>query len=196
MEDARSETALFCSDDDLRTTAWNRAAEDLTGIPESEALGQFCWEVIRGRGDHGEPVCHPGCSTARMARQGWPVRCQELRVPGPAGEKRVTVSTIIVHERDGTRTILHPMQEAVPAPAPARARPAGPIPELTRRQLQILGMIASGQRAKEIAHQLVLSETTVRNHIRAVLLELGAHSQLEAVAKARQFELVEEALSA
>ena len=34
--------------------------------------------------------------------------------------------------------------------------------------------------------------TSVRNHIRAILLELGAHSQLEAVARARSLALVQE----
>jgi DNA-binding CsgD family transcriptional regulator len=32
----------------------------------------------------------------------------------------------------------------------------------------------------------------VRNHIRAILTQLGAHSQLEAVARARAFALVRE----
>jgi DNA-binding NarL/FixJ family response regulator len=64
------------------------------------------------------------------------------------------------------------------------------VPRLTRRQLQILGLLAGGVRAREIALRLTLSETTVRNHIRALLLELGAHSQLEAVARARELALV------
>ena len=39
--------------------------------------------------------------------------------------------------------------------------------------------------AKVIAARLGLAEDTVRNHIRAILMALGSHSQLEAVAKAR-----------
>ena len=42
---------------------------------------------------------------------------------------------------------------------------------------------------KEIAGRLTLSEATVRNHVRAILRELGAHSQLEAVARARALPL-------
>ena len=63
-------------------------------------------------------------------------------------------------------------------------------PRLTPRQLEILAFLATGTRVKEIARHLALSQTTVRNHIRALLLELGVHSQLEAVAKARALELV------
>jgi PAS domain S-box-containing protein len=64
------------------------------------------------------------------------------------------------------------------------------IPELTPRQLEVLGMLASGKSAKEICSELYLSQATVRNHIRALLLALGAHSQLEALAKARRAGLL------
>jgi DNA-binding NarL/FixJ family response regulator len=56
---------------------------------------------------------------------------------------------------------------------------------LTLRQLEVLQLLADGVTARSIASKLGLAETTVRNHIRAVLARLGAHSQLEAVARAR-----------
>jgi DNA-binding NarL/FixJ family response regulator len=62
-------------------------------------------------------------------------------------------------------------------------------PSLTRRQREILYLLVEGVRVKQIAARLTLSETTVRNHIRAILRELGAHSQLEAVARARALSL-------
>jgi DNA-binding NarL/FixJ family response regulator len=54
----------------------------------------------------------------------------------------------------------------------------------------VLGLLAEGVPAKVIAARLGLAEATVRNHIRAILFELGTHSQLEAVAKARRLDLV------
>lgn len=65
-----------------------------------------------------------------------------------------------------------------------------PSPALTPQQLRVLGLLADGVRAREIATQLGLSETTIRNHIRAMLGRLGCHSQLEAVAVARRLGLV------
>jgi len=50
--------------------------------------------------------------------------------------------------------------------------------------------IADGLPVKTVARRLGLAETTVRNHIRLLFLELGVHSQLEAVARARAYELV------
>ena len=57
---------------------------------------------------------------------------------------------------------------------------------LTARQLEVLELLGRGKPAKVIAGLLAISETTVRNHIRMILLELGCHSQLEAVAEARR----------
>jgi two-component system, NarL family, nitrate/nitrite response regulator NarL len=71
-------------------------------------------------------------------------------------------------------------------PAPPNGRP----PRLTRRQLEVLELIGRGCAAKEIADELGIAEPTVRNHIRAVLVELRVHSQLAAVAEARRWRLI------
>jgi DNA-binding NarL/FixJ family response regulator len=107
----------------------------------------------------------------------------------PLGEKRITISTITLRDEDET-TVLHPLRETT-AETPVRKPPADE-PALTPRQREILSLIAEGVRARQIAMRLTLSEATVRNHIRAILLELGAHSQLEAVARARSLALVQE----
>jgi len=65
-----------------------------------------------------------------------------------------------------------------------------PPATLTPQQLRVLGLLTDGVRAREIATQLGLSETTIRNHIHAILARLGCHSQLEAVAVARRRGLV------
>jgi DNA-binding NarL/FixJ family response regulator len=64
------------------------------------------------------------------------------------------------------------------------------VPRLTPRQHEILGLLAEGKAVKKIARLLGLTETTVRNHVRLLLLALGAHSQLEAVARARAHGLL------
>lgn len=60
---------------------------------------------------------------------------------------------------------------------------------LTRRELQVLELLADGQRAAAIAERFVVSVTTVRSQIRAILTKLGVNSQLEAVALTRQDRL-------
>jgi DNA-binding NarL/FixJ family response regulator len=58
-------------------------------------------------------------------------------------------------------------------------------PALTPRQSEILRLLEHGQSTEQIATALHLSQETVRNHIRRLLRALGAHSRLEAVARAR-----------
>ena len=65
-----------------------------------------------------------------------------------------------------------------PGPQPG-ARPAD------RRELDVLDRLADGHRAVAIADELVLSLTTVRSHIRSILIKLEVSSQLEAVALSR-----------
>jgi DNA-binding NarL/FixJ family response regulator len=59
------------------------------------------------------------------------------------------------------------------------------VPEFTPRQLEVLELLVRGRSVKEIGQELYLSQATVRNHVRFLLQALGAHSQLEVVAKAR-----------
>lgn len=56
--------------------------------------------------------------------------------------------------------------------------------DLTGRERQVLALLAEGATKEVIAQRLVLSTNTVRNHIQNVLVKLGAHSRLEAVATA------------
>jgi len=54
-------------------------------------------------------------------------------------------------------------------------------PELTGREIEILGLVGEGKTSKEIADDLFISENTVRNHVRNVLDKLGMKSRFEAV---------------
>lgn len=56
------------------------------------------------------------------------------------------------------------------------------LDELTMRERQVLAMIASGYSNRRIAAECVLSLNTVRAHVQNVLMKLGVHSRLEAVA--------------
>ena len=59
---------------------------------------------------------------------------------------------------------------------------AHPDLRLTPRQAEVLEQLERGRSTRQIADDLHLSIETVRNHIRHILLTVGAHSRLEAVA--------------
>ena len=62
------------------------------------------------------------------------------------------------------------MLEAV---VPPRRRSDG----LTRREVEILRLIAQGLSNRELAERLVISENTVTNHVRSILLKTGASNR-------------------
>jgi len=65
------------------------------------------------------------------------------------------------------------------------------FPELTERERDVLGLLASGRRNSEIATALGLSDKTVRNHVSNVLLKLQVPDRTAAALKARESGLGE-----
>jgi DNA-binding NarL/FixJ family response regulator len=63
---------------------------------------------------------------------------------------------------------------------------------LTRRECQVLQLLAEGLSQPEIARELVLSPKTIASHIQSILSKLDVHSRAEAVAFAYREGLVED----
>ena len=62
---------------------------------------------------------------------------------------------------------------------------------LTRRELEILRLVAVGRTNREIANQLFLSPRTVDMHVRNMLAKLGCRSRTEATGRAHELGLLE-----
>jgi LuxR family maltose regulon positive regulatory protein len=73
-----------------------------------------------------------------------------------------------------------------------QAAPAPPAPPqvLSKRELELLGLIAAGRSNKEIASQLFISLGTVKRHTVNIFTKLDVQNRTEAVAKARQLGLL------
>jgi DNA-binding CsgD family transcriptional regulator len=71
-----------------------------------------------------------------------------------------------------------------------QAEAPGKAVTLTQRQRDVLRLLGEGKSTAQIARELVLSETTVRNHVAAVLAALGVNSRLQAVLEARRAGLL------
>jgi DNA-binding NarL/FixJ family response regulator len=67
---------------------------------------------------------------------------------------------------------------------------SGPAEALSKREAQVLDLIARGFTYAEIGQQLAVSITTVQTHVRNVYGKLGVHNRTEAVYEARQYGLL------
>ncbi len=63
--------------------------------------------------------------------------------------------------------------------------PIETFPELTPRELEVLELIARGDKNSKIAEKLVISDKTVRNHISNIFSKLQVSDRAQAIIKAR-----------
>ena len=64
------------------------------------------------------------------------------------------------------------------------------VEELTKREHEVLKLLAEGLSNRSIAVQLEISEHTVKYHVNSILRKLGAQSRTEAVVRATRSGLI------
>ena len=97
-----------------------------------------------------------------------------------AEEIRAAVEAVARGEAALDPAIQHHVLAAVSAPADAGG--AGEIPDdLTRREVEVLQLIAEGLTNTEIAERLVVSAATVKSHVNHIFAKIGARDRAQAV---------------
>lgn len=198
---ARTADGAFVIGADGKIILWNRAAENMLGYTSREAVGRPCCDLFVGYDDSGNRLCYQGCHVMALVRQGDPVQSFDMRTRTKAGRPVwLNLSTLpVANGRTGgsltvhlfrdvtaTKELLGLVQERLSGPA----RTGQTSDPLTRRELEILRLVATGASTKAAADQLHVSPATVRNHVQNILGKLGAHSRLEAVAVATRQRLL------
>jgi PAS domain S-box-containing protein len=87
---------VFTVDMDWRITSFNRAAEVITGVPRSQAIGRQCFEVFRA------DVCETGCILRRTMETRTPLSNMPVHI-FRADKKRIpiTVSSALLRDKRG-----------------------------------------------------------------------------------------------
>ena len=85
-------------------------------------------------------------------------------------------------------TLLSEFTRLSQTPVPAEG--GTPPPQLTDREVEVLRLVARGMANREIAEKLVISENTVKNHVRNILEKLHLHSRVEAAVFAHRQHLL------
>jgi len=87
---------VFTVDLDWRITSFNRAAEEITGISQQEAVGKYCRDVLRA------DVCETGCTLAETMRTGKPIMNKAVHIIDAEGKKRaIAISTALLKDTEG-----------------------------------------------------------------------------------------------
>lgn len=87
---------VFTVDHNWYIMSFNRAAEEITGIPRAEAIGRHCWEVFRSN------MCEGDCALKRTMKEGkslvststYIINSEKKRIP-------ITASTSLLKNENG-----------------------------------------------------------------------------------------------
>jgi DNA-binding CsgD family transcriptional regulator len=94
---------------------------------------------------------------------------------------RSTEASVAELSRPGIELDASPVMRAAPV-RPLRAA-NGLEDELTRREFEVLSMLAEGETNARIARRLIVSEDTVKTHVKHILRKLGVHNRSQAVSR-------------
>lgn len=188
------DTAVWISDPRGDLSYLNERAARLLGREASECIGEPCHRVVCGVDDSGRLFCSQRCPIRRRAEAGDTIAPVRLRVARGKGSRWVRVLPIAISAADGSGAqVVHcvldddrPFRlEAYLTRVANRSGSADHAPvrvALTRRESEILRLLAEDETLYAIAARLGVSHATVRNHVQHILEKLGVHSIMEAVA--------------
>lgn len=87
---------VFSVDQDWRITAFNHAAERITGVRKQDALGQICSDVFRAS------ICEGACALRRTLSSGRPVVGATANIINTGGQRvPIRISTALLRGPDG-----------------------------------------------------------------------------------------------
>ncbi len=215
----RAPGPAIATDESGHVVAWNRAAGQLFAF-ESKAgtRGRYIHELLRTRDVFGNRLPETNAPFLDMVKRGEPIRAFEVNARKVSGERvQLSISIVVVLGSDSGRQdeivyLLTPLlrrrraddllervltdladgREVLKRAASGRGGKgrAAKGARLTRRQAQVLKLLAAGHDNRQIAKVLGVSVNTVRSHSQALLKNLGVRTRLEAVAVAFRDQLV------
>jgi two-component system nitrate/nitrite response regulator NarL len=140
-------------------------------------------------------VCLPGLTGYEVCRELRDEFGDELPIVFVSGERTASYDRVGGLLLGADEYLVKPLDpnELLARVRRLLARSASVAPDaastLTKRELQVLGLLADGLDQPAIAGQLLISPRTVATHIQRILTKLGAHSRAQAVALAHREHL-------
>lgn len=196
--------AAFTVDLQGEIRTWNKAAENLFGYTASYVLGKPCTAFVGGRVDGRTSVCCESCDLLECVRAGRDVSNFDMEISTSSGRRVwVNVSLLVTYdEHTERRLVIHLMRDIRRrkkaeqltsemfqiakrlVSSAERSRELPPVLPLTAQEKKILGLFVAGKDTKEVATELQISVSTLRNHISHINQKLHTRSRTEAVMQA------------
>ena len=85
---------------------------------------------------------------------------------------------------------VHAGRRFVPLPVERALASRMPDSDLSSREMEVLQLLMSGKKNKDIANLLGITEATVKSHVSAILMRLNVNDRTEAVVTALRRGLV------
>jgi PAS domain S-box-containing protein len=84
---------VFTIDNNWHITTYNKAAEEITGIPREKAIGQICKDILRAN------VCETDCALRYTMETGSPVINKPVHIIDSEGRRKaITISTALLKD--------------------------------------------------------------------------------------------------
>jgi PAS domain S-box-containing protein len=210
----------FSIDQRQRIVSWNETATQLLGYTGEEVLGKPCHRVLGAcHGRAMLQFCKHHCQllhaadmhltdsesphfemrvTGRDGREHW-LNITLIPAYTGTGEARVVHLLRDVSEQHylaehakeaGPSSDLHEFAVSSASASVDEQTQIGPRPSLTRREHEVLHLLACGLANGEIARNLGISPITARNHVTNVIEKLRVRTRLQAVVVASQLGLL------
>ena len=182
----------FAATSDGRIVLWNVAAERIMGYQAVDVLGLHACDVFANRdSDRERPSSRP-CRWCALITTGEPIETHDLQAKTKGGRQIwLNMSTLVlpVANRRSYRVIrmFRDVTAVKDLLALIRDRLTGtpsttdPVGRLTRREAEVLRLMASGATNRTLAARLHVSPATVRNHTHNIFEKLGVPNRVAAI---------------
>jgi DNA-binding NarL/FixJ family response regulator len=188
------------------TAALTQIAADTGQDEASSAVAHALGEIALLGGDNDQAAAHFQRALNLLAELAAPLERVESQrraavALAAAGRREDAIESLVAAHRTARRLRARPLTERLARDlqaldaqadrrlgrlAAAQAQHGG----LTRRELDVIRLVATGRTDREIAGQLFLSHRTVEHHVRSIRMKLDCRSRTEAARRAVELGLL------